>query len=67
LDNPQGSFLCCIRITLNDYHGESVINNAEGIVYSVKKYRETDGSKDLGDNFWNEGRTKEIQSRVLHI
>ena len=21
----------------------------------------------LGDNFWNEGRTKEIQSRVLHI
>lgn len=21
----------------------------------------------LGSNFWNEGRTKEIQSRVLHI
>ena len=66
MDNPQGSFLYYIRITLNDYHGES-INNAEGIVYSAKKYRETDGIKDLGDNFWNEGRTKEIQSRVLHI
>jgi hypothetical protein len=43
------------------------LKSAEGIVYSAKKYRETDGIKDLGDNFWNEGRTKEIQSRVLHI
>nr|DAW48103.1 MAG TPA: LARGE COMPONENT OF PYOCIN AP41, BACTERIOCIN, DNASE, PYOCIN, DNASE-IM.0A [Caudoviricetes sp.] len=66
MDNPQGSFLYYTRITLNDYHDESA-ESAEGIVYSVKKYRETDGIKDLGDNFWNEGRTKEIQSRVLHI
>ena len=32
---------------------------------TLKVIRRTCGY--LGDNFWNEGRTKEIQSRVLHI
>lgn len=37
------------------------------IVYSPKKYRETEGKKDLGSNFWNKGKTKEISQRVTHI
>ena len=35
--------------------------------YLVLKYGESQGIKDLGDNFWNEGKTKEIKARVLHI
>ena len=37
------------------------------IVYSPNKYRETEGSKDIGSNFWNAGRTQEIKERVLHV
>lgn len=39
----------------------------EEIVYSPNKYRETEGSKDIGSNFWNAGRTQEIKERVLHV
>lgn len=39
----------------------------EDIVYSPNKYRETEGSKDIGSNFWNAGRTQEIKERVLHV
>ena len=31
------------------------------------KYYENSGIKDLGQNFWNQGRTREIYNRVLHI
>lgn len=37
------------------------------IVYSPTKYRETEGIKDLGENFWNVGKTKEIKARVMHL
>jgi hypothetical protein len=33
----------------------------------VLKYRETDGTNDLGGNYWNKGRTEEIAERVLHL
>lgn len=38
-------------------------------LYSLlpNKYRETEGSKDIGSNFWNAGRTQEIKERVLHV
>ena len=40
----------------------------EGIVYSLNKYRETEGIKDLSDDgTWNEGRTKDILNRVKHL
>ena len=39
----------------------------EKIVYSPNKYRETEGAKDLGENYWNSGKTAEIKSRVLHL
>ena len=42
------------------------INN-DGIVYSPNKYRETEGIKDIGTNYWNQGRTQEIKERVLHL
>ena len=41
--------------------------SSDCIVYSPNKYRETEGSKDIGSNFWNQGRTQEIAERVLHI
>ena len=41
--------------------------NNDGIVYSPNKYRETEGSKDIGTNFWNQGRTEEIRDREMHI
>lgn len=44
----------------------SFINN-DGIVYSPNKYRETEGIKDIGTNFWNYGRTEEIKNRTLHL
>lgn len=37
------------------------------IVYSPNKYRETEGSKDIGTNDWNQGRVQEIKERVLHL
>lgn len=37
------------------------------IVYSPNKYRETEGIKDIGTNFWNQGRTQEIKERALHL
>ena len=37
------------------------------IVYSPNKYRETEGIKDIGSNFWNQGRTQEIDERVIHL
>ncbi len=37
------------------------------IVYSPNKYRETEGIKDIGSNFWNAGRTQEIKERVVHL
>ena len=46
-----------IRDNINDY----------GIVYSPNKYRETEGIKDIGTYFWNQGRTQEIKDRVLHL
>ena len=33
----------------------------------VLKYRETEGRKDIGANFWNQGRTQEIRDRVVHL
>ena len=44
-----------------------VANNKYGIVYSLNKYRETEGIKDIGSNFWNYGRTEEIKERVIHF
>ena len=48
---------------------DSVENNSnnDGIVYSPNKYRETEGRKDIGTNFWNQGRTEEIRDRETHI
>jgi hypothetical protein len=38
------------------------------IVYSPHKYRETEGKKkDIGSNFWNQGRTQEIKQRYVHL
>lgn len=37
------------------------------IVYSPNKYRETEGIKDVGTNFWNKGRTDEIAHRYVHL
>ena len=37
------------------------------IVYSPNKYREAEGIKDIGSNFWNQGRTQEIKERVVHL
>ena len=39
------------------------------ILYSLfpNKYRETEGIKDIGTQFWNQGRTEEIKERVLHL
>ena len=31
------------------------------------KYCESNGINDLGENFWNKGRTQEIKERVLHV
>lgn len=39
----------------------------ECIVYSPWKYRETEGIKDIGSNFWSQGRTAEIKDRVVHL
>ena len=42
------------------------INN-NCIVHSPNKYRETEGRKDIGANFWNQGRTNEIRDRYVHL
>lgn len=44
-----------------------VVNNKRGIVYSLNKYRETEGIKDIGSHFWNFGRTQEIKDRYVHL
>lgn len=31
------------------------------------KYREIEGVKDIGTNFWNQGRTAEIKDRYVHM
>ena len=31
------------------------------------KYPERDGINDLGDNFWNKGRTQDIGDRYIHL
>ena len=31
------------------------------------KYSERNGTKDLGENGWNKGKTSEIKSRVIHL
>lgn len=31
------------------------------------KYWETSGTKDLGSQFWNQGRTEEIRDRFIHL
>lgn len=31
------------------------------------KYCENRGIKDVGTNFWNEGKTQEIASRYVHL
>ena len=33
----------------------------------MSKYYENSGIKDLGQNFWNLGRTWDIHDRVVHI
>ena len=33
----------------------------------VLKYRETEGSKDIGTHFWSQGRTDEIRNRYVHL
>ena len=35
------------------------------IVYSPNKYRETEGIKDLGEKYWNKGKTREIKAGVV--
>ena len=44
-----------------------IVNKFYCIVYSLNKYRETEGKKDIGSNFWNQGRTQEIKERVVHV
>ena len=44
-----------------------IVNKFYCIVYSPNKYRETEGKKDIGSNFWNQGRTQEIKERVIHV
>ena len=31
------------------------------------KYQETEGKKDIGTNYWNQGRTQEIKERYVHL
>jgi hypothetical protein len=33
----------------------------------VLKYLEKEGRKDIGTNFWNQGRTQEIAERYVHL
>lgn len=40
---------------------------AYGIVYSLFKYRENEGTKDIGSQYWNPGRTEEIRDRFVHL
>jgi len=37
------------------------------MIHSPDKYRETEGIKDIGTNFWNPGRTEEISDRFEHL
>lgn len=45
----------------------NLFGNCDGIVYSLNKYQETEGIKDIGTNFWNAGRTQEIKERYVHL
>lgn len=49
--------------------GNFAINKYKQILYSLlpNKYRETEGTKDIGSHFWNFGRTQEIKERVVHL
>ena len=68
MDNPQGQRNQheCQGEAPNDYQS-ATCRKVEGIVYSPNKYRETEGTKDLGENFWNKGRTEEIKNRYVHL
>jgi hypothetical protein len=37
------------------------------IVYSLINIGKPEGIKDIGTQFWNQGRTEEIKERVLHL
>lgn len=41
--------------------------NLKCVLHSPYKYQETEGIKDLGTNFWNQGRTQEIKERYVHL
>ena len=59
-----------MEIKLEIIKGSSAINNNNNkycIVYSPNKYREIEGIKDIGSQFWNHGRTNEIRDRVCHL
>ena len=60
--------LMVIRVEMKkgNFVTNKIVNNY-GIVYSPKKYRETEGAKDIGSQFWNYGRTNEIKDRVWHL
>lgn len=53
--------------TVQEMNSGNLNLSSDCIVYSPHKYRETEGSKDIGTNFWNQGRTEEIKERVLHL
>ena len=44
-----------------------MLNHLYCMVYSPNKYREVEGIKDIGTNFWNQGRTQEIFNRYVHL
>lgn len=47
--------------------------NLNKLMYSLiplhrsMKYLEREGINDLGNNYWNKGKTAEIKERVLHL
>ena len=53
-----------LAIFLIQYKDKKVIR-----LYSLLpfKYYESKGIKDIGSNFWNQGRTQEIKERVIHL
>jgi hypothetical protein len=46
---------------------EGFVINKRYSLFPFFKYRETEGIKDVGTNFWNEGKTQEIASRYVHL
>ena len=53
-----------MRGTFNDYNSGS-LGSMDSLVRI--KYPERDGINDLGDNFWNKGRTQDIGDRYIHL